>query len=256
MTMRVGEFLAGVGVIGEIEAWVMRVAEAERVEQEVAAAAGRPPVVDVSTALRGCPPDLLPRVLARLHTIPDHERERIRREVWRRQAAAKSAEKLADMLEEKGREDAALTQRERAAKLRATTEEEVEAEMQSENEKVTSLESLLGVEPETKGTEPETKEEETMVKKAKTTKRAAKARKPKAPRKDPTILLRDPEIKRGKDGKITSITGRCTWRGCTRTRTIHAADAFQVKFCKEHKLEAQRLRARENRQKKAKAKKS
>jgi hypothetical protein len=182
--------------------------------------------------------------------------------VWRRQAAAKSAEKLANMLEEKGREDAALTQRERAAKLRATTEEEVEAEMQGENERVTSPESLLGVEPETKGTELETKEEETVAKKAKTTKttkttkRAAKARKPRAPQKDPTILLRDPEIKRGKDGKITSITGRCTWRGCTKTRTIHAADAFQVKFCKEHKLEAQRLRARENRQKKAKAKKS
>jgi hypothetical protein len=64
----------------------------------------------------------------------------------------------------------------------------------------------------------------------------------------PKILLRDPKIERSKEtGRIVSITGRCTWRGCTKTRTIHASDAFQVRYCEEHRREAARAGARARR---------
>lgn len=83
-------------------------------------------------------------------------------------------------------------------------------------------------------------------------KKAAKVAKPKAEKKlfTPKVIhLRDPEIKRNKDGKITSIVGKCCWKEggkftCDKPRTIHAADAFQVRYCKEHKKEAQKLARR------------
>lgn len=89
--------------------------------------------------------------------------------------------------------------------------------------------------------------------------KAKKTAKPKAEKKPYTpkvILLRDPEIVRRKDGGIMHIIGKCTWKEggkftCDATRKIHAADAFQVRYCKEHKLEATKAARR----KAAKAKK-
>lgn len=114
---------------------------------------------------------------------------------------------------------------------------------------------LLGMDPTppaaagTEGKEPAEKKEDAVSSKKKPTKKVTKAakpakvRKPK-PEKKLTILLKNPEIKRDKDGKIIHIVGTCCWKGCTKTRKIHAADAFQVRYCDEHKKEARNLARR------------
>jgi hypothetical protein len=60
------------------------------------------------------------------------------------------------------------------------------------------------------------------------------------------ILLKNPTFKMEGD-RIVAITGTCLYPNCKETRTIYCADAFQVRYCKPHQLEA----VRENRRVKA-----
>lgn len=43
--------------------------------------------------------------------------------------------------------------------------------------------------------------------------------------------LLDPQFKLRADGKVESITGTCSEPDCKNKRTIHLADAFQVRRC-------------------------
>lgn len=239
-------------LVSSFDAWATWVDEVAQTEIALAHIEGRLPVVDLVEALADCPPDVRARVHASMRQQDLGADNRARRAVWALEDQAKAAEKLAQMLWNKGNDEGAQRQRDRAASLRARAAlgvqpevEEVEGDETVETPS-TTVQDLLGdaappAEPKPKKEEPVKTPKPQKVKKE-------RVAKPAKPRKDPVILLRDPEIKRNKDGKITSITGRCTWRGCTKTRTIHAADAFQVRFCKEHKAEA----AKEARAKKAK----
>lgn len=142
--------------------------------------------------------------------------------------------------------------------------EEREHNMTTETPASAVTDDLIGTAPTAESAPPaEAKQEQAekpaKVKKAKAGKpgiskvsKPAKVAKPKAEKKPFTpkvILLRDPEIVRRKDGSIQHIIGKCTWKeggkfACDETRKIHAADAFQVRYCKAHKAEAVKLARR------------
>jgi hypothetical protein len=63
-----------------------------------------------------------------------------------------------------------------------------------------------------------------------------------------TFLL-NPVYKMKENGKVDTITGTCTEPGCKATRTIHPADSFQVRYCRDH----QRAAANRRNQERAKA---
>jgi hypothetical protein len=64
-------------------------------------------------------------------------------------------------------------------------------------------------------------------------------------------FLRNAKVKLSETGKVESITGQCSERGCKNLRTIAPQDAFQVRRCE--RCQRAHLQEKRNAKRKAKA---